>query len=98
MALEHYNQAVESNPMDARGYRYRGVLNYKSANYQLAKTDFEKWRDKDSKNPMVHRWLARTYAHLGLMKDSLDSAKEAAILGGPLSEEEQKELETLPKR
>lgn len=90
-----YTKAIEFHPLASKGYRYRGVLRFQQRNYQAAKMDFEHWRERDSQNPMVYRWLARTSASLGVKDAFYINTARASELSGPLPQEEFKHLEAL---
>lgn len=93
-ALQCYSDVIRFHPLDGRGYRYRGVLYFTQYAFEKAFADFEDWRNRDSRNPMVYRWLARTNVELGQSAEFHHNAENAKKYGGAFSEAEFEGLNT----
>ncbi|OCT77871.1 tetratricopeptide repeat protein 13 [Xenopus laevis] len=75
-ALSDLTRAIQLQP-SARLYRHRGTLHFISEDYLAAQEDFQRSLNLNQKQPIAVLYKGLTFFHRGLLKEAIDSFKEA---------------------
>uniref|UniRef100_A0A8C5R2E8 Tetratricopeptide repeat domain 13 n=1 Tax=Leptobrachium leishanense TaxID=445787 RepID=A0A8C5R2E8_9ANUR len=78
-ALSDLNQAVQIQP-SARLFRHRGTLHFISEDYVAANGDFQRSLDMNQNQPITVLYKGLTFFHRGLLKEAIETFKEALKL------------------
>jgi TolB-like protein len=82
-ALQHYQRAIELEPMEPRPYHWRGLL-YNTMGYgEHCLADLERALELDPRNPNVHYALASCLLVSGTWDRVVEIAADGATLGNP---------------
>ncbi|KAG8444199.1 hypothetical protein GDO86_009401 [Hymenochirus boettgeri] len=75
-ALSDLTQAIQLQP-SARLYRHRGTLYFVSEDYLAAQEDFQRSLELNQNQPIAELYKGLTFFHRGLLKEAIESFKEA---------------------
>ncbi|XP_067392105.1 tetratricopeptide repeat protein 13 isoform X2 [Emydura macquarii macquarii] len=75
-ALADLTKAIQLQP-SARLYRHRGTLYFISEDYATAHEDFQRSLELNKNQPIAMLYKGLTFFHRGLLKEAIDSFKEA---------------------
>ncbi|XP_075059740.1 tetratricopeptide repeat protein 13 isoform X2 [Mixophyes fleayi] len=75
-ALSDLSKAIQLQP-SARLYRHRGTLHFVSEDYVAAHEDFQRSLELNQNQPIAVLYKGLTFFHRGLLKEAIESFKEA---------------------